>query len=183
MTTDDKVMLAAAASLFPCRPQGIEQRRLVGQLLIRGYSPAAIDLKFYDAFKKRLERPWLEKLYRRVHSSGKLRKIQERDDQLILSAGLARKAERVRRLGEYVDAIEPAALTAPAKVGIEYRRGIEQIKQEVEGLGLDVTIHPSDVWGQLLAEIRKLVTQRADVEPTDTGAGVPDAQQAGSDAE
>ena len=116
-----------AISTVISRPQGIEERRLVGELIVRGHSPALIDLKFYDQFGRRLERPWLDKLCRKVKNSGKLRLIQERREAEILATGLARKAERVQRLSDYVDAIERDALLRPDKVGIEYRRGIDQI--------------------------------------------------------
>jgi hypothetical protein len=153
--SDDALALVKAAQELIERPRGFEKRRFVGDLLVRGYSPKAIEAKYYDAYERKLDRPWLVKLHRRVHYSGKLRKISERQEERILSAGLALKAERVQRLQEYVETIEPAALASPGKAGVEYRRGIQQIKEEVEGLGLDITIHPADAWGQLLQDIRK----------------------------
>lgn len=180
----DTQALAKAAQELIERPRGFERRRFVGDLLVRGYSPSAIAMKYYDAYGKQLERPWLVQLHRKVHYSGKLRKISERQEERILQAGLALKVERVQRLGEYVETIELAALTNPSKVGIEYRRGIQQIKEEVEGLGLDITIHPADAWGQLLQDIRKhaAASDSEAMGRTGAGAGEPSPEPARDNA-
>jgi hypothetical protein len=178
--------LAEAAQKIIERPQGIEKRRFVGALLVRGYSPSAIAMRYYDAFTKHLDRAWLNRVHRKVHYSGKLRKISERQEELVLSAGLALKVERVQRLSQFVEAIEPNALLNPTKLGQEYRRGIQQIKEEVEGLGLDVTIHPADAWAKLLQDIAKnaaaatSATAAADaVEGAGLGTRIHDPEPAG----
>jgi len=173
--SDETKALAEAAQSIIERPQGIEKRRFVGDLLVRGYSPTAISMKYYDAYGKQLDRFWINKIHRKVHYSGKLKKISERQEERVLMQGLALKAERVQRLGEYVEALEPKAMLLPSKDGQEYRRGIQQIKEEVEGLGLDITFHPADAWARLLMDIKRHAEAAGGTTSLDrsgTGSGV-----------
>jgi hypothetical protein len=165
------------------RPQTPEEFAFIGELILRGFSPAAVDLKYYDRFGKRLDRNWLDSVHRRLITSGEPKRYQEEAEEVVLATGLAMKVERVRRLMEYVETIEPAALTNPSKVGIEYRRGIQQIKEEVEGLGFDVVIAPGDAFAQLLLEIKALGERTLEVEHVDLGTGEVDAGDPGSTTE
>jgi hypothetical protein len=71
----------------------------------------------------------------------------------VLRAGLAKKEERVRRLSETAENLEPAAMEGSNLKAVEsYRRILKDIRDETEPLGLTIIL-PDDRWHQLLSDL------------------------------
>lgn len=73
----------------------------------------------------------------------------------VLRAGLAKKEERVRRLSEVAEVLEPAAMDgANLKATESYRRVLKDIRDETDPLGLTIIL-PDDRWAQLLTDLNE----------------------------
>ena len=71
----------------------------------------------------------------------------------VLRAGLAKKEERVRRLSEVAETLEPAALDGVNLKAVEsYRRLLKDIRDETDPLGLTIIL-PDDRWHLLLTDL------------------------------
>ena len=82
--------------------------------------------------------------------------------------GLVNKWERIQRLAEYAERIEDK-IEEDVRWASEYRRSLDQIKNEVEPLGL--VVHVGDSWGKLLhkiAEVAQERLQQAEFTPEET---------------
>lgn len=88
---------------------------------------------------------------------------EELDRSTLEDYGLARKMERIRRLCEAAEAVEPLIGGSPKWSG-EYRRFLAQIQAELEPLGIEVS--PSDKWADLLMRL-------ANVDQSDVGTEKP----------
>jgi hypothetical protein len=78
-----------------------------------------------------------------------------------LRVGLARKEERIRRLSEAAEAIEPQVISGMNLKATEgYRKLLQSIHDEVEPLKL-IVITPDDPWAQLLTSLKERRDLRA----------------------
>jgi phytoene/squalene synthetase len=91
------------------------------------------------------------------------------DEATLAQFGLASKMERVRRLCEAAEVME-SLVESDTKWSGEYRRYLDQIKAELEPLGITFTL--SDSWAQLLTKVaeagRATTVDESDVETTKT---------------
>lgn len=91
------------------------------------------------------------------------------DGETLKQFGLASKLERVRRLCEAAESME-ALVATDSKWSGEYRRYLEQIRGELEPLGITFTL--SDSWAQLMTKVaeagRATTVDKSDVETTET---------------
>lgn len=88
--------------------------------------------------------------------------------------GLADKWERVRRLCEAAEILEPKVAQTHQWSG-EYRRYLSQIQAELEPLG--ITFHAGDSWAQLLEKVANVGRPTGGVDTLDEG----DASAEGGD--
>lgn len=72
------------------------------------------------------------------------------DERTLKVYGLASKLERVRRLCEAAESAE-SLVRSDVKWSAEYRRYLDQIRSELEPLGITFTL--SDSWAQLLSKV------------------------------
>ena len=98
-----------------------------------------------------------------------LRVEADEDTRSALLYGLAQKLERVRRLAEAAERLEPRVHSDP-KWAKEYRRYLEQIRAELEPLNIDVNV--TGPWYELL---KRLVDARdvdeGDLDPEEVDSG------------
>lgn len=104
--------------------------------------------------------------------TGELQAARENEGQSVLSFGLARQEERVRRLTQIAERLEPyvgidqdelaedvintpKAAPPNLKMVTAYQKILEQIQSETSDLGLKVSVTPDDQWMTLLTGLRR----------------------------
>jgi hypothetical protein len=86
-----------------------------------------------------------------------------------MQVGLARKEERVRRLGELAEAYEKPAQANPKAASV-YLKTLHQIAEEVEPLKLHVEIDVEDPWYKLLTSLQPSKRQDQTLLPSSTSS-------------
>jgi ribonucleotide reductase alpha subunit len=132
--------------------------RFIVQLFARGYTLRAIKKKVLLEYEKELTDTELLRYMDRYAPD--IMAYQEQADQITLTTGLAKKEERVARLSELAEELEDDALKGNPKLAPIYLRTLKQIQEEMEPLGINVSLPPNDPWRILLENLRE-VAQRS----------------------
>ena len=136
------------------------RRGFAVDLLAQGYTTRMIIVKMTDADLK----PYgeVELVLMRQQYAPQIDDLRERGEVEVLTRGLARRSERVRRLallGEKLEhglALDDPEGPVPLKVSVEYRKTLGQIQAEVDPLGLRSALDPDDPWMIMITKLMLL---------------------------
>lgn len=84
--------------------------------------------------------------------------LRDQMAEQVLTTGLGRKEERVRRLGELAEEWEERAKISD-KAAKVYQNTLKQIQNETEPLGIRVIIPKDDPWYQLMQQLQDSKTE------------------------
>lgn len=128
-----------------------DQRFKLVELFARGYTARYIRERLLE--DAGIELSDAEVLQGAVLYAEDVTRYRKEINTATMQVGLARKEERVRRLGELAESYEEPAKSNPKAASV-YLKTIHQIAEEVEPLKLHVEIDVEDPWFKLLTSLR-----------------------------
>jgi len=127
-----------------------DERFRLMELFARGYTARTIGKLMLKDFQVMISDQIL--LQGAVLYADDIEEYRKELGKVAINTGLARKEERVRRLGELAESWEESAQSSTKAAGV-YLKTLGQIQEETEPLGLVVPVDKDDPWKQLLQQI------------------------------
>lgn len=129
-----------------------EQLATLCMLFARGYTVRTVKARMQTEFGIEMTNEAL--LRGGVQYAEDIEKVRKELAENAVQVGLARKEERIRRLGELAEAYEEPAIKGGTKAAGVYLKTLSQIQSETEPLGLKVAMDEEDPWMLLLKKLK-----------------------------